>query len=84
MVYALNMIRSTIREPLTKVLCWPSLGRRYAHAPAAFNWEDPLDSASLYTEEELAIQESAHSYCQERIAPRVLGWGRRCTPLFLY
>ena len=47
--------------------------KRYAHAPAAFNWEDPLNSASLFTEEELAIQETAKSYCQERMLPRVLG-----------
>ncbi|KAI9881210.1 MAG: hypothetical protein M1830_007188 [Pleopsidium flavum] len=49
-----------------------SIGRRYASTPAAFNWEDPLDSACLFTEEELAIQETAKSYCQERMLPRVL------------
>lgn len=49
------------------------IGRRHATTPAKFNWEDPLDSASLFTEEELAIQETARSYCQERMAPRVLG-----------
>lgn len=48
-------------------------GRRYAHAPAVFDWKDPLNSASLFTEDELAIQETAHSYCQERMLPRVLG-----------
>lgn len=70
------MIRSTLRRPLINVASFASIGRRYAHAPLVFNWEDPLDSASLFTQEELAIQESAHSYCQERMAPRVLGWGR--------
>jgi glutaryl-CoA dehydrogenase len=49
------------------------IGRRYAHAPAVFNWEDPLNAANLFTEEELAIQETANSYCQERMLPRVLG-----------
>jgi hypothetical protein len=49
------------------------LSKRYAHTPVAFNWEDPLNSASLFTEEELAIQETARSYCQERMLPRVLG-----------
>jgi glutaryl-CoA dehydrogenase len=39
----------------------------------AFNWEDPLAAAELYTEEELAIQETARQYCQERLLPRVLG-----------
>lgn len=66
------MIRNTVHRPLAKAAFLSSLGRRYAHAPVVFNWQDPLDSASLYTEEELAIQESAHSYCQERMAPRVL------------
>jgi glutaryl-CoA dehydrogenase len=50
-----------------------ALGRRYAHTPSAFKWDDPLNSASLFTEEELAVQETAHSYCQERLLPRVLG-----------
>ena len=43
--------------------------RRFA---STFNWEDPLDSASLLTEEEVAIRDVAHSYCQERMLPRVL------------
>lgn len=47
--------------------------KRYAHAPVAFNWEDPLGTANLFTEEEVAIQETANSYCQERMLPRVLG-----------
>ncbi|KAI5290324.1 hypothetical protein KEM52_000503 [Ascosphaera acerosa] len=38
----------------------------------AFNWEDPLDAASLFTEEELAIQESARRYAQEQLQPRIL------------
>ncbi len=49
-----------------------TVGRRYAHTPVAFNWRDPLDNATLFTEEELAIQETAHSYCQEKMLPRVL------------
>lgn len=47
--------------------------KRWAHAPTVFNWEDPLDSNSLFIEEELAIQDTAKSYCQERMLPRVLG-----------
>ena len=46
---------------------------RYAHAPATFNWEDPLGASILFTEDELAIQETAKSYCQERMLPRILG-----------
>lgn len=51
--------------------------RRYAHAPAKFDWKDPLGSSNLFTEEELAIAETAESYCQERMLPRVLGMSRR-------
>ncbi|KAL2009110.1 hypothetical protein VTN00DRAFT_7304 [Thermoascus crustaceus] len=46
-------------------------GCRYASS-RAFNWEDPLAAAELYTEEELAIQDTARQYCQERLLPRVL------------
>ena len=67
------MIRHALRRQLVHAVKTPTITKRYAHAPVAFNWEDPLDSASLFTEEELAIQETAHSYCQERILPRVLG-----------
>ncbi|KAL4816160.1 putative glutaryl-CoA dehydrogenase [Aspergillus spinulosporus] len=38
----------------------------------AFKWDDPLLASELYTEEELAIQETARQYCQERLQPRVL------------
>lgn len=67
------MIRNTLRRQLVNVTRTPVITKRYAHAPAALNWEDPLDSASLFTEEETAIQETANSYCQERMLPRVLG-----------
>lgn len=48
-------------------------GRRYAHAPVAFDWKDALGAKNLWTEEELAISETAEEYCQERLLPRVLG-----------
>jgi glutaryl-CoA dehydrogenase len=48
-------------------------GRRHLHAPVSFDWKDPLGAANNYTEEELAIAETAESYCQERMLPRVLG-----------
>lgn len=54
------------RKPLQQLNC------RYASTPAKFQWDDPLNSQSLYTEEELAIQETARSYCQEQLLPRVL------------
>lgn len=49
------------------------IARRYAHTPVAFDWKDPLGSNNLFTEDELAIAETAESYCQERMLPRVLG-----------
>ncbi len=67
------MIRNTLRRQLRKTNRTPIIRKRYAHAPVTLNWEDPLDSASLFTEEEVAIQETANSYCQERMLPRVLG-----------
>ena len=52
----------------------PAAARGYAaHAtPQSFDWEDPLGTQNLFTEEELAIRETAESYCQERMLPRVL------------
>ncbi|CAF9930700.1 MAG: hypothetical protein GOMPHAMPRED_005710 [Gomphillus americanus] len=41
-------------------------------ASTSFNWQDPLNLASQLTEEEQAIQETANSYCQKRMLPRVL------------
>jgi glutaryl-CoA dehydrogenase len=48
-------------------------GRRYAHTPAAFDWKDALGANNMFTEEELAIAETAEAYCQERMLPRILG-----------
>ena len=67
------MIKIALNRPLANSVRNYVVTKRYAHAPVPFNWEDPLDSASLFTEEELAIQGTANSYCQERMFPRVLG-----------
>ncbi|PPQ63038.1 hypothetical protein CVT24_005984 [Panaeolus cyanescens] len=49
--------------------------RRAASGLAEFNWEDPLNLESQLTDEEIAIRDVAHSYCQENLMPRVLkGW----------
>ncbi|KAI4132523.1 MAG: hypothetical protein LQ347_002544 [Umbilicaria vellea] len=69
------MIRNTLRHStqcLGSAAAAPSLGRRYLNAPVKFDWQDPLGSANLFTEEEVAIQETARDYCQERMLPRVL------------
>ncbi|CAO2654162.1 Nn.00g108950.m01.CDS01 [Neocucurbitaria sp. VM-36] len=42
------------------------------HTPVPFDWTDPLNAKNLFTDEELAISETAESYCQERMLPRVL------------
>jgi glutaryl-CoA dehydrogenase len=39
---------------------------------ASFNWEDPLLLDSQLTDEERMVREAANSYCQEKLAPRVL------------
>lgn len=39
---------------------------------ATFNWEDPLLLDSQLTDEERMVREAAHTYCQEKLAPRVL------------
>lgn len=44
-------------------------------AAPVFDWQDPLASKTLLTEEELAISETAERYCQEQLLPRVL---RKC------
>lgn len=51
----------------------PIAARSYATgAGPAFDWQDPLNAKNLFTEEELAIAETAERYCQERLQPRVL------------
>lgn len=67
------MYKHALRKQFVALRSVPVVARRWAHAPCVFNWEDPLDSSSLYTEEELAIQDTAKSYCQGRMLPRVLG-----------
>lgn len=45
----------------------------------AINWEDPLLLDQQLTEEERSVRETAHSYCQERLMPRILEANRRET-----
>lgn len=52
-----------------------SCGKKYVSTSArqlAFDWEDPLDTKDLLTEDEIAISETARAYCQEKLLPRVL------------
>ena len=39
---------------------------------AAFQWDDPFHLDQQLTEDERAIRDAAHAYCQDKLAPRVL------------
>ena len=43
-----------------------------ASSKAAFHWDDPLLLDQQLTDDERAVRDAAHAYCQERLAPRVL------------
>lgn len=61
--------------------------RSYAAAAAAtppFDWQDPLNAKALFTEEELAIADTAEKYCQERLLPRVLRMTVSSNPISNY
>lgn len=67
-------LHSATRRPVAAAAPRNTFIRGYA---TAFNWEDPLAASELYTAEELAIQDTARQYCQERLLPRVLGTWRQ-------
>ncbi|XP_006461268.1 glutaryl-CoA dehydrogenase [Agaricus bisporus var. bisporus H97] len=60
-----RIIRAALASPVVN-------GRRAASQFAKFNWEDPLNLESQLTAEEIAIRDTAHEYCQEKLMPRVL------------
>jgi glutaryl-CoA dehydrogenase len=39
---------------------------------AVFQWDDPLKLQSQLSEEELLVQESVRSYCEDKLMPRIL------------
>ncbi|MEY3273001.1 MAG: hypothetical protein RLZZ341_1902 [Pseudomonadota bacterium] len=41
-------------------------------AKAAFHWDDPLQLDAQLGDDERAVRDAAHAYCQERLATRVL------------
>ncbi|KAF2195311.1 glutaryl-CoA dehydrogenase-like protein [Zopfia rhizophila CBS 207.26] len=49
-----------------------AVGKRHLHTPVPFDWKDPLGANNMFSEDELAISETAESYCQDRMLPRVL------------
>lgn len=49
-----------------------------------YKWEDPLKvEETMLTEDEQAIMETARSYCQENLQPRVTEAYRNESPFFL-
>jgi glutaryl-CoA dehydrogenase len=40
-------------------------------ASTRFSWEDPFNLDSQLTDDERAVRDAAHAYCQERLLPRV-------------
>ena len=40
-------------------------------AKASFSWEDPFQLDTQLSDDERAVREAAHAYCQERLLPRV-------------
>ncbi|KUL84084.1 hypothetical protein ZTR_07458 [Talaromyces verruculosus] len=66
-----SLLRSAARQLRASSLARHQT-RRWASSTATYNWEDPLAASELFTEEELAIRETARQYCQERLMPRVL------------
>ncbi|KIM98186.1 hypothetical protein OIDMADRAFT_168793 [Oidiodendron maius Zn] len=66
-----SLIRTSTRQLASAAR--PGTVRSYAStASQPFDWEDPLGSHNLFTEEEIAIRDTAEAYCQERMLPRVL------------
>ena len=47
----------------------PQAGKR---GLTAFDWDDPLLLDAQLDEDERAIRDAAHDYCQEKLFPRVL------------
>lgn len=73
-----NMFKPVQRQAARQLRPIPSFRpqcRAYAQGSkeaVPFDWKDPLGASNLFTEEEIAIGETAEQYCQEQMAPRVL------------
>ena len=42
-----------------------------------FDWEDPLSLNKVLSDEEQAISETARSFCQEHLKPKVIEMSRK-------
>jgi glutaryl-CoA dehydrogenase len=77
----LSRISSSVAPLATSAAkrCLSSTSSRAKESFADFQWEDPLNLASLLTEEEQMVSDTAESYCQEQLMPRVLDNNRNET-----
>ncbi|KAL1896225.1 hypothetical protein Cpir12675_002871 [Ceratocystis pirilliformis] len=62
----------SVKSPGPSLLGIQSRGFASQGSEPAYDWEDPLLSKSLLTEDEVAVYETAEKYAQERLQPRVL------------
>ncbi|ORX71535.1 glutaryl-CoA dehydrogenase [Linderina pennispora] len=63
--------RTLLQRVAASPLRLPMQTRMYASKFAKYNWEDPLLLDSQLTEDEKLVRDSAHSYAQERLLPRM-------------
>ncbi len=47
-----------------------------AASKVSFDWADPFDLESQLTEEERAVRDTARSYAQDKLMPRIIEWYR--------
>lgn len=66
----MSSLSRTLKRPVSRSI--RLIPRRRLASTVAFDWTDPLNSKALLSSEELDIQDTARSYCQERLLPRVL------------
>jgi len=67
------MLRQTLRMARKVQPSIATIGqKRMGSGFVPFNWEDPLDLESKLTEDEKMIRDTARSYAQEHLMPRVI------------
>ncbi|KAJ2158147.1 hypothetical protein GGF46_003985 [Coemansia sp. RSA 552] len=66
----MSLFRPALRRSL--LLHNPAAFRGYATKVAKYNWEDAFQLESQLTDEERMVRDSAHSYAQEKLLPRIV------------
>lgn len=64
------MIAQNLLTKLRPLVSRATFATKSSEAPK-YNWQDPLNLESQLTEDEIAIRDSFHSYCQTTLLPRV-------------